>query len=682
MKRSVTFFSLLLGIVLLTQPLLLSAQTPASTTVRQQYNPNVSVESTGNSFSGVRFSGVGGAVAGCANVGKWATKGINALFGIATKFIDGPDTVPVSDTKTKEELQNLNKTTQCLDGVAYAVAKNLLQQVAEKTLSWVNTGFAGNPLYVRDMGSYMSTIRDEQLQKYLQYVPNSNPIFGNAIRSAITQQVTGRSDGLLNRTMNTPEAVAYENFQQDFTQGGWSTFLNPNNNPVGAFFNATDEISGSINAQQEDIRDELARNDGFLDMKRCVEYANDGQVLDGNGNPICLRYETTTPGSIIAEQTAFITNSPARQLEQADEINEVLGSFFDKLLNRLFAEGLASLRTRGGNSGSVSNGPGSNTVIGTNGNALSTPFGTSGLGYELPTGGFDPQDFDISRPQQVRAITQAQYNFQNRVFDSMTIANRIVPTLGALDYCIPGPNPTWENGLKDNYTTFLSALQTPSKDDTFFRRLFSNFLGGLFGGNSDYIDYALAGKPVLYDKVTDSSQEMKPVIFEATNHNRTAEDIENYLNHSFSELLKEYRAAFSTDAITDAFVAVDSNPTFARAIVRDAIRETANIVTYNANLADLNNQYDAALLENEDALIELEAIRAEVNSIVKVAKARYISEQAAAGTPVNMQCINQAYIIDESPIVGTPRLEPDVIDPIIQQSMEASEYFYNTLKVH
>jgi hypothetical protein len=649
-----------------------TAPTAPPSTATQRYNPN-SNQSNTNSFGGSTFSGIGGVVAGCANIGGRIMNGLNTLFKSVVKI----ETVPVSDATTQNQLKNLNNTEQCLNGIAYAVAKSLLQQVSNKTLNWINTGFNGNPLYVRDVSSYMKSIRDEQLQKYIQYVPSSNPIFGNAIRSAITKQVTGKDDGLLKKVMNTPEGIAYENFQDDFTKGGWDFLLNQNNNPIGALFNAADELSGSIAEQQENTRDELQRNSGFLDMKRCAEYANDGRVQNGNSAPVCLRYETVTPGSIIAEQAISITNSPIRQLEYADSLNEVLGSFFDQLLNRLFSQGLGALRGR--NTGtSLSTGPGFNTVFSTSGAPIGASFPGGGLGYQLSGSGYDSQDFDISRPQHIRAITQAQYDFENRALDSLAIANRLVPTLGALDYCLPGPNPTWEQDLAENYQALMGSLETPSPSNSRVLSILSA-ISPLLGGGSATFNNALIGEPILNDKTTGEPQKIKPVTFVSTNKNSTAIDIEAFFKAGIEQLIKEYRVDFSKDRIINAFVSVDANQNYARGAIKDALKEVSNLPQYNQNLIAMNTEYNAALNENADALSELESIRQEVNQIVKVAKARYISEQAAAGTPVNMACINQAYVIDESPIRGVPRLEPVSPDPAIQQSNDASEYFYSNL---
>lgn len=689
----------------------------AQTTGR--YNPNVQIQSSGSTFQGVRFSGVGSAIAGCANLGGLLSKGINAvgneLGGLFKKSSRGGSgvnadsigelaglhqEVPTTDKKNTEEQKKANQIAQCLNGVAYAVSRNVLQQVTNKTLAWINTGFDGNPLYIRNIDSYLRSIRDEKVNDFLGKISYQDPVFGTAIRSVITQNITGKTDGLLNKAMNTPEGRAYEAFQQDFTQGGWRMLLDPAYNPVGAALDAGDKLAQDIDQTNQTVQNELDRNGGFLDMKKCVEYAPtlyesecEGQLpgerpswcesssAESLGDRQCLTYETVTPGSVISAQINEVTTSPVRQLEQADQINEVFGAFFDQLLNRLFANGLASLSRKGQGSGT---GIGSNVVIGNSGQTLGSYTDTqNALGFQASTDGFT-QDFDISRPQQIRAITKTQLDYLNRARDARSMMNRVVPTLGALDYCFPGPNPTWTDGLDENYLAFYNGLETPDKTRSGFRNFLTTLpiIGSLFGGGSTTIDNALIGQPILTDKITGNSVVLDPLEFVSTRRQATHADFKVYFDASYGQTTEAYRTNFDPNAIAQAFIDLASTPTdqsYARGFVINTLKESRNLIAYDNTIAEYNLAYDEQISNVQDALDELLAIEQEATAIVATAKARYIAEQAAAGTPVNQSCIDTAYVINTTPIVGAPRLESDTPLPIVEQSTTARTYFYNTL---
>jgi hypothetical protein len=686
-----------------------SANTNAAT---QVYNP-VSTSDTKKTFSGTSFSSVGGAIAGCSNVGGLITGGVSSLFNTVTKDkfnSAASQSVATTDSATTKELKRANRTKECLDGVAYSIAKSLLQQVSNRTLNWVNKGLGGNPLYVQDVTSNLRTIRDEQLGRYLDTVQNSNPIFGNAIRSAVTKQVTGISDGYINKAMNTPEGKRYAAFQEDFTSGGWGALLNMNNNPIGAIFNSTDKIERQIAATVDERVNEIQRNNGFLDMRTCVEYepiklstttCNGGIPLDelppdtqciedkkieaSDTTPKCLKYKTTTPGALIGQQVGTVLNSPTKQLEMADSINEVLGSFFDQLLNKLYQNGLAGLQNRNGGRGTAG-GYGSNVVLGANGLPLNTG---NTFGYNALGSGYDVQAFDISRPQQLRDITQAQYDFLNRATDSQIAMSSIVPTLGALDYCIPGPNPSWQGALADNYQSFMGSLDTPTQGRSTLSNILSTIpiIGGFFGTGDKEISYALAGTPILFDKVSGTSIAISPwhYLYYTKDYDRGVRNtdgvwIRGFIGAGYDRLVNHYETTFTQSAIINLFTAADpGNATYATGALKDSFKEIEKLISYNENLAPLDEVYTQAISDTEDAIIELEDIRAEALEIVKKAKARYIAQRRADGNPVNMACINSAYIINETPITGAARQEGGGINPMLETSNTARDYFYNTL---
>lgn len=690
----------------------------------QQFNPNVNI-SSGNTYGGVSISGVGGAIASCANVGSFLVNGAakllaNTAIGKKVKSlfsnVSGSDSgkVQTTDSNTTDQLKTINRTSQCLDGVAYAVAKNTLAQVTNKTLNWVNTGLNGNPLYVQNVGSYLYTIQNQQVNSFLSNVQTTDPIFGNALRSAITYNFTGRSDGLLNTPLNTPQAKAYNSFMGDFTSGGWNALLNPANNPVGALFNAADTLSNNIASSQQAASNEIQRGTGFLDMKRCVQPGNPSQtnnttlaIQNGLANKQnCTQWVTDTPGSIIANQVAAITTSPTRQLEYANKINEVLGNFFDSFVNNLLSKGLrGSGSTQKIDFGFSSQG--SNIVTDTSGNPLSTSSSAaSSLGYQSSSvGGVSTSDFDVSRPQQLYNILQTQYNFLNITQDSQIALERVIPTIGALDYCIPGPNPEWQTGLDSNWQTFLSSIQQADpKDKTGVEKVLDvvPVVGGLLGGiiglftGSGDLPALWSANSVLTDKVTGSGIQLDRTFYAPSGHSDDLKtsDLDNGLAEAHDLLLSPSQYGYFTtkgntfagSPVGDAFknaAAGDSDPLYVDGFLQDAYTETDSLTGYNAAVSEIDQQYDQNISDTQNDIRQLEIIRQQVNAIVSKAKTRYIAQRKAAGNPVDMACLNKAYQVDNSTITGIARREPNdnnVLhveeDQMVQHANDSANYFY------
>ncbi|MDB5254722.1 MAG: hypothetical protein JWL92_98 [Candidatus Nomurabacteria bacterium] len=670
----------------------------ASSTTVQKFNPNVNVGS-GNSYSGASISGVGGAIASCTNVGSFLTNTASSLlsatvFGKAAKpassFNGNGDAVKVSDEVAQKKLASIDKTSQCLDGIAYAVAKNTLAQVTNKTLNWVNTGLNGNPLYVQNVDSYLKTVANQQIRAYLQTAQGSDPIFGNALKSTIFRSITGQSDGLLNVSPNTPEAHAYNSFLGDFTSGGWSSLLNPANNPIGALFTANDNLAGKISSSTESSKAEIQRNNGFLDMKHCVETApvdtSTTAKAISNGlsqNPTCLQWVTDTPGSIIASQVQTITNSPVRQLEYANKINEVLGGFFDSFVNSLLSKGLRGSGMNGGIDFGFSS-QGDNIILDSSGNALN--LNGANLGYQSTTGGNAlDQSFDISRPQQFRAVLQAQVNYVNRAKDAQIALNRVVPTVGALDYCIPGPNPTWAGNSASNLNNFVSSLQQADpKNPSLVQKILGALpvIGGLlslFSSSAPPQVWSTDG--LLGDPATGLTVQV-PRVFQnkGTDFSGGTGQLVKGLTGAYNVIATQYHFYDNNTEVAKAFTDAAKNDTdgsYVGVFLREEYNETSSLLSYNQASSQIDTQYDNNIGQTESSIDQMKIIQKQVNAIVATAKADYIKKRAAAGNPVDMACINSAYQIDSSPIVGVARQESDKPDAIVQHSADSASYFYN-----
>ena len=739
------------------------------------FTPGTGSTLTGNTYTGMNFSGVGGALLSCLNVGGSISNAVGSLFGQqdtsgATDAASEAQSIKVANqainnnTKnTKQELSKANQREQCLNGAAYSVAKSALQKLSDKTLNWIKSGFNGNPFYVRDTTSYMNSIRNEVLDDYLNNgATRQNRTFGNTLRSVIRRQTTGWDDGLANKVMNTPEAQQYEQFQNDFTQGGWDSFLNMDNNPVGAYFDEVDQLSDQINEKKSNTKQELAQGNGFLSMKKCVEYANNNQggstscqdnleaqaqqqyadcmALAASGqsqqdqaaseqicqtalsaaeaqaaqdcgtsttpsapssSAKCVRYETVTPGTVIADQAKSILGSTATQLINADSINEVLGSFFDELMNRLFNDGLSGSGNGRGGINTLPGGYGANIVTSTSGqtltaaNACQTP-----LGYNATTGGFNGE-FDISRPQQLRAIIKTQKQFLIRAQDAQFKMRQFVPRLGALDYCMPGPNPSFNNTLNENGQAFVNSLvqithtQQASAGSTVLGALdiggiasgLNCAAGGILGpcNASTIIDGYVFHDLHLFDKVDNGQKKISDRLYSATGVSQDV--ISRFFSAVFEQLKTAYNTTYTDAALINAFATIPNvspaQQTINIADAKESIKETGNLIGYAQGVASYDQYYTKSIQDTQDAITELEEINTEVEQIVATAKARYINEHNQPGqTPINISCIDNAYQVDTAPVqAGITHYETITapLDWFQVQSAASNTYFYSRL---
>lgn len=214
-----------------------------------------------------------------------------------------------------------------LDTIAWGLVNIMLKEMIRSTTQWVKSGFKGSPAFVTDMEGFLLDIADKVA---------GNFIYGSALQGLCSpfklniqlaldiQYRATRGYQAMCRLSSVIKNV--DRFLAgDFLQGGWngwySVTLTPSNNPYGAMLQAQDALYASIGSSQKNEADILGFGKGFLSVKQCID--------DGAGfGEYC---SIVTPGTAIENQLNMALGSPARRLEVADELNELVGALAQQL---------------------------------------------------------------------------------------------------------------------------------------------------------------------------------------------------------------------------------------------------------------------------------------------------------------------------------------------------------------
>jgi len=220
------------------------------------------------------------------------------------------------------------------------------------------------------------------------YKTNNSGNFLDSLTSDLSYFITSKDSyfaGGSEETAVERAKRANETFANDFSTGGWDGWIaltqRDQNNPLGFTMQASQYLEDLQAKNEETTKDELNRNSGFLDQKVCTRWQifdnrghplkepNPNYYLSGNGNffspgqseveminvyretksssgyDVCAPngWKTLTPGGVIKEKTVSYLNSPERQLELADTINESLNALFSVLISKLEGSGLSGL---------------------------------------------------------------------------------------------------------------------------------------------------------------------------------------------------------------------------------------------------------------------------------------------------------------------------------------------------
>lgn len=474
--------------------------------------------------------------------------------------------------EAKKSADDQSFTENCLKGIAITLAKNQLTAMTKYTMNWITTGFNGDPLYVRNVDSYMDTLTTKILQEENNIFKDANnekyyPYGRDYARGQVNSYKASKDTyGALKQDLTaylSPGATP-ESFANDFSQGGWSGWLaltqRSQNNPLGFTLKATENLENQKAKAVESAKDELNRNQGVFDQKKCVQYevpkatgpsgpkgTDTCGIKDSQGNclgspsqstvtptqtqtPKCIKWETVTPGSVIKSKIDTYINSPERQIELADTLNDALNALFSALINKFENQGLSGLGSKVNTfTNPVSGGFGSNSLVDSLGNTLSsvgvfddknasqkinesfdltrdlgnkytnpidsgswnadtnTPEikpdeGIKNQYYTVSVAGdtklfagthhwkvgekayYDGVKWSVGVPKHIiekKGVFQIQKDYMASITKTVAVLPQVIPKLGELDYCIPGPNANWQNNSQeahDEYFNYLSGV--------------------------------------------------------------------------------------------------------------------------------------------------------------------------------------------------------------------------------
>ncbi len=255
-----------------------------------------------------------------------------------------------------------------LDPLAWAAAKAAISSITQSTVNWINSGFEGSPAFETDLRRSMGNLQDSVANNFFNSLETNTGIDADApfkeqvssyLKTSYYKSTSGSKgfweDGLSKNTNGEEPGEITENLKkfregQISGNGGWDKFFqqasNEKNNTYGAVRDAQFNLFKNIESFRVQRLNELQWGDGFLSWKgSCTKFADpdkDATVITGNEE--CLEYETKTPGSVIVSAGNANLQSTLRQLEVADEIDEILGALMQQLIQQVMSEeGLSGL---------------------------------------------------------------------------------------------------------------------------------------------------------------------------------------------------------------------------------------------------------------------------------------------------------------------------------------------------
>lgn len=217
-----------------------------------------------------------------------------------------------------------------IDGIAMALAQELIDEMVRETVDWANNGFDGNPAYATNLGGFIGNVADGVAGEFIlgsDLAFLCSP-FQTQIRLSLQRYYVGerRFQCTLSEVVDN-----IEDFYDDFNKGGWDAWFsmtqNDTNNPYGAYLQAQLELDSRVASAVGLEREQLNWNSGFLSYSECLRRNGDtGECLE--------RGPVKTPGVTIKAQLDQVLPSGLSKLITVNHVEQLIGAFATGLLKR------------------------------------------------------------------------------------------------------------------------------------------------------------------------------------------------------------------------------------------------------------------------------------------------------------------------------------------------------------
>ncbi|MEK7079776.1 MAG: hypothetical protein AAB901_00620 [Patescibacteria group bacterium] len=276
-----------------------------------------------------------------------APRPAHAVFGIGDIVLD--PTNLIQTTATAIASVGLNTKEFVLDPIAWIVAKAAIASLTKSTVNWINSGFQGSPAFVTDLRANLLKVSDAVAGQFFDELAGNiiNSPYGDEIATAVRTgyylstggQFYVQNPFTLDQYSSDPTAF----LNGDFSQGGFSAFfstiVNQQNNPYGAYQLAAGELDRRLATAGTRRVTELNWGQGFMGFRDCTDDIDGSDAVALAETDTCLQETIKTPGTVIAARLNQSLGASQDSLVTADEIDEVLGALFTQLTTKVLGSG-------------------------------------------------------------------------------------------------------------------------------------------------------------------------------------------------------------------------------------------------------------------------------------------------------------------------------------------------------
>lgn len=281
----------------------------------------------GTALTGVQTTGAGGGnaaggVTGCALSGVLANIVKNTVTNLLSNVVGSVVGGEVPTAENQERAKNTGLLGAITwDQIAWCAVNEIIAEIGRATVTWINNGFEGNPVFVENPEQFFADIADIQAGSMLNEISNGflcSPI-KNIVRVNIANRYNSSISPYGNQSQCSFSAISgnIDQFMSGETFGweDWYSYTQvPSNNPYGATVYGNIELDSRI-AQSLGIQSQL------LDWGRGFLSFTDPETG-----------KVSSPGVIVESQLNQRLFSGESRLQMADEFDEIVTALVNQLV--------------------------------------------------------------------------------------------------------------------------------------------------------------------------------------------------------------------------------------------------------------------------------------------------------------------------------------------------------------
>src|SRR3989338_950573 len=242
------------------------------------------------------------------------------------------------------------------DTIAGLAAKSLIKTISTSIQNWIKTGDARGPLFVDNFLEHFSREMDNAVGLFLERYFGKNsellklvcepfrlslpPLLNVHRRPSYTEQARCKLSDIVRNVENFQVQIYFD----DFSHGGWDAWfatLDPSGNILGQYLMGVSKMDETKTAALYGSQTEVqTTGGGFLSWQDCPkEKVVDPETGEYTGDTYTdtKHCKIQTPGGLVEDQLKKSETTWIRQLEVADEINEIINVFFQEMVGKLLS---------------------------------------------------------------------------------------------------------------------------------------------------------------------------------------------------------------------------------------------------------------------------------------------------------------------------------------------------------